>query len=72
MNKVLNYSIDEFKFYIKIVYDEMLKRNYKFNEFKYISILKWKNRNFVNDIFNEYSLNLENLYDDWYNKMYLK
>ncbi|WP_131036456.1 pyrimidine dimer DNA glycosylase/endonuclease V [Clostridioides difficile] len=72
VNKVLNYSIDEFKFYTKIVHDEMLKRNYKPNELKYTSILKWKNRNFANDISNEHSLNLENLYDDWHNKMYLK
>ncbi|HGS9322906.1 TPA: hypothetical protein ACMU6W_003537, partial [Clostridioides difficile] len=60
------------KFYTKIVHDEMLKRNYKPNELKYTSILKWKNRNFANDISNEHSLNLENLYDDWHNKMYLK
>nr|SUY24430.1 Pyrimidine dimer DNA glycosylase [Clostridioides difficile] len=56
VNKVLNYSIDEFKFYTKIVHDEMLKRNYKPNELKYTSILKWKNRNFANDISNEHSL----------------
>ncbi|MDB3085713.1 hypothetical protein C4097_14400 [Clostridioides difficile] len=72
VNKVLDYSIDEFKFYTRIIHDEMLKRNYKPNELKYISILKWENNNFSNDISKVHSLSLENLYNSWHNKIYLR
>lgn len=72
VNKVLNYNIDEFKFYARVIHDEMVKRAYRPNEAKFIEMLKWNNNNFSKNVFVVHNLNLGNLYRDWHNEIYLK
>lgn len=68
VNKIMDYSIDDFKFYTRIVYRAGISRGYNFSNKILEEILNW-NYDFVtkND-----SVNMENLYFNWHDDTYLE
>lgn len=63
VNKVLDYSIGAFKRYTKLVYTELLNRNYKPSTAKYDEIISWDS-----DCFTGTELS----YTSWHNDIYLR
>lgn len=63
VNKVLNYHMEHFKRYTKLVYDELLIRQYKPSVLKYQEIMSWKS-----NCFSDYNPSV--LYDGWHNSRY--
>lgn len=67
VNKVLNYSLMEFKMYATIVYHEMLFRGYKPSKIKYNELTSWEC-----DKFNNKSETCGLVYETWHNIFYLR
>lgn len=66
VNKVLDYSIAEFKTYTILVVEELKKREIRFDKNKYLEIIRWESEHFTNKAENEV------LYASWHNKRYLR
>lgn len=66
VNKVLDYSISDFKFYTYLVKEEMVRRKIKFIAKKYIEIEDWDC-----ELFNNLHQS-KKLYDNWHNTRYLR
>lgn len=67
VNNVLDYNIDDFKRYTRLVCNQLEKRKIKFNHEKYKEILKWDCDKFKNCI----ELNAP-IYKHWHNERYLR
>ena len=69
VNKVLDYNIDHFKAYTKLVVDEMNRRHIRFDIHKYIEVMEWNCDKF--NVNCGYS-NEPTLYCGWHNDRYLR
>ncbi len=65
VNKVLDYSIDQFKRYSSVVFLELTKRGVKVRRSKLDEILNWEDFNF-----GEY--NPITMYSEWFDDVYLR
>lgn len=66
VNKVLDYSISDFKTYCVLVVDEMIKRKIKHSKEKRLEIWNWHCKLFKNDLYES-----RPIYFGWHNNRYL-
>lgn len=63
VNKIMEYSLNHFSAYSKIVIDEMIKRGYKVNKLKI---------DYVYEFCGEPNILFKDLYSKWHNEEYIK